>query len=1296
MATNLSQAPYYDDFSVDADYHQVLFKPGVSVQARELTQSQSILRNQIAQFGGHVFKHGSVVMPGNSTTDFDVGYVKIQTTLVDVTSLVGQTLTGNITGLRVYVKFAVQPTATDPATLFVTYYNTGLAGERVFAPAETLTNNIENILTFGVDPCGASVLASVSRGTFFVNGTFANVSPQTIVIEKYTGVPSCHVLLKITESIVDANTDTTLLDPAQGSYNYAAPGADRLKISLTLMTLPLNSDFGDDYIELMRYDEGVLLEHLRYSKYSELEKNLARRTFDESGDYVVTGLGNTAREHLKRAVNGGKYDLAAGGDASKFILTTGAGKAYVNGYETEIFSYKETVIDKARTLGHIKTTAANLVPSYGQYIKVTDVNTLPNFLQQETISFYSATSGGVLVGTANALAIDFLEFAGATETSSIYDLYITNVQFSAGKSVADIGRVTFTTGAMNVVHEIVASANTATDFVLDEIITVASSPTRLATVRKFTRSTGELYVLKHSASNAVPVSGDNITAPSTANARVLSVDVISKNITDNLLVELPKKSVKSVSGISGLDMSYKVYYYTTVTCVGGNASFSVSGMAIDPKEQGNFIIAASDGTVKPISVATVAPDGLSVTITGITPLTATLYIVCAATKTMTGTSPKTKTKTTAAPEVVTLSSGVGQLKYADGIRLVSVISSTEGNVTSRFTFDNGQRDYVYDRSSIILTSGSAPTGTITVIYDYFIHNAGSGDHFSVDSYVSSGLTDYFESSLLFYTSRSEGRKYDLRNCLDFRPRKGITGVLSGTSSLTNYLVQNDSRITSSVQSYVGRYDVAVLDKSSNVRIIPGVPQDNPVVPVIPSETISLCSLYVPPYTYSINDIRITKSDNKVYTMKDVSKIENRLEQLEEYVTLTESEASAVNYDIVDAQTGLSRFKSGYLVDTFQNPDTISDILNDQFTVTYFSGNIIPQFEVIETPLIPLTSNNSNCQVTNGVVSLPYTETVFAKQPFSSRITNINPFSVFSWHGQMTITPKSDSWEEIQNLPSVLNVNNRVVNNTVVNVVTETVDVKRPWNWVPPFWAQVSFAPAPIPVVSSGAASAAAGSSGSSAGCFTADTLVTMYDGSFKEISKIRSGDLVMNKDRTSYNVVLYVESLKNIMWGMYSPDPEYPPFATMNHPIYFGGELVLPTREVQYYWLGDVKYIPPIWTKPLSESEEMVYNLWLDGDSTYIVNGYGTTSILEDTRFLRNVIKYDHSTHDQCMQMLCDAAANNELINGSYAVSKVLGALDSRILDRIVSSIFNDGKITKTILLAFLKTVGSIVLKKSK
>ena len=57
--TNLNISPYYDDFNKEDKFYKVLFKPGFPVQARELTQSQSILQNQIESFGSHIFKDRS-------------------------------------------------------------------------------------------------------------------------------------------------------------------------------------------------------------------------------------------------------------------------------------------------------------------------------------------------------------------------------------------------------------------------------------------------------------------------------------------------------------------------------------------------------------------------------------------------------------------------------------------------------------------------------------------------------------------------------------------------------------------------------------------------------------------------------------------------------------------------------------------------------------------------------------------------------------------------------------------------------------------------------------------------------------------------------------------------------------------------------------------------------------------------------------------------------------------------------------------------------------------------------------
>jgi hypothetical protein len=67
--TNLNVSPYFDDFNEDKNFNRVLFKPASPVQARELTQLQTILQNQIERFGQHFFKEGAMVIPGQIAYD---------------------------------------------------------------------------------------------------------------------------------------------------------------------------------------------------------------------------------------------------------------------------------------------------------------------------------------------------------------------------------------------------------------------------------------------------------------------------------------------------------------------------------------------------------------------------------------------------------------------------------------------------------------------------------------------------------------------------------------------------------------------------------------------------------------------------------------------------------------------------------------------------------------------------------------------------------------------------------------------------------------------------------------------------------------------------------------------------------------------------------------------------------------------------------------------------------------------------------------------------------------------------
>ena len=141
MASNinldLNQTPYYEDFDETKNFHQVLYKPAVAVQARELTQSQTILRNQIKKFGDHVFENGSKVTGGELTLNLDYEYVKLQAQYnsvdINVATFAGKTIIGSQSGTKALVinQTAIDATTSDPNTVFVKYITGGSTTTKV-------------------------------------------------------------------------------------------------------------------------------------------------------------------------------------------------------------------------------------------------------------------------------------------------------------------------------------------------------------------------------------------------------------------------------------------------------------------------------------------------------------------------------------------------------------------------------------------------------------------------------------------------------------------------------------------------------------------------------------------------------------------------------------------------------------------------------------------------------------------------------------------------------------------------------------------------------------------------------------------------------------------------------------------------------------------------------------------------------------------------------------------------------------------------------------------------------------
>ena len=460
-------APYYDDyFTVDSNgktvetknYHRILFRPGYSVQARELTQLQTSLQAQIDRHGQYAFKHGSRVVGGKVTVNTEYDFIKIDSSFTHsvggalnsdtyLTQFVGRTITGaNNSGNEIKAKVlqVVAQDGTDPNTLYIKYINKGAAARNVstFATGEEFSSDGSSTYYGKVQssgtPTGQGSVANIEEGVYFISGTFVHVPAGSLLLDKYTNTPSYTVGLSVSESIVDSGGDITLLDNAQGVPNTSAPGATRYQISTTLVKESLTNLNSTDsnYITLLRIEAGKLQVDKTdaTNTTTELSKRLARRTFEESGNYSVKPFQLDIREHLDNGSNNGYLSSNSGGVATKVAIGIEPSTAYVQGFRNENIATKYVAIDKPRGADAVNTDAnANVATPIGNYVVVTNVKGVPDVSNFSTMNLHAQTSqGGSAVGTARARA---LEFVGGELRLHLFDIKMSSGNFSAVKSV---------------------------------------------------------------------------------------------------------------------------------------------------------------------------------------------------------------------------------------------------------------------------------------------------------------------------------------------------------------------------------------------------------------------------------------------------------------------------------------------------------------------------------------------------------------------------------------------------------------------------------------------------------------------------------------------------------------------------------------------------------------------------------------------------------------------------------------------------------------------------------------------
>jgi hypothetical protein len=1065
IETNLNQSPYFDDFNEQKNFHRVLFRPGYAVQARELTQMQTILQNQVERFASDIFVDGSVVDGVGITLDPRLDYVKLRDKDANNRVLLlgdfytsgavaNAVVVGQTTGVEarlIDVKEGSEAAAPNYLSIFVKYLNSGANNTtKTFSDNEALvvrhSGNSGFIVagnTIASSATGYGFRASVTDGIIYHKGNFIRVEPQSIVVDKYSTTPTIKLGFQTLESIVDSNSDSSLLDNASGSTNYSAPGANRLKLTPTLAVRSLaDTSNTETFFSIGRISEGNLIkkENSEDSLYSDLGDYVSKRIYETNGNYAVEPFNVRVREHLKGTNDLGKY---AAGDYEKLVIEVESGVGYVSGNRVSVNATTPISIDKATD--YIVKDEAVVGMTIGNYVIVNQVCGTWNFDQLQTVSLRSATANAVSSGTFSATAatgstigtakVRGIQWHNGTAGSAAgqFRMYLTDIQMNAGSSFSSVR-------GMYIANSISSGNHSHADIVTEGGIAKLKE-TNLNTLVFPINQGGGTKTLKDADNNV--------------NTQFVFREAVDFTIATNGTgtVNLPATLTggnESMNDTGTLSIADRRNIVIVARNTAGG-SYSV-GEVIDTSDAGVSITGAT---------GTLSVD-LGTTISGTLNATAYFNVLRSSAVQTAKVVNKDKLVKVNTGSHSASKNGPWALGVADAYKLVAVykgsntgVSTSDIDVTDQFELDTGMKDGFYDTAYLKKKSTSTLDLTnvgLVVKFNYFTRDYSAGVGFlSVDSYPVDDANPTAADKIATYeiprfTSPSTGLTYDLRNSIDFRFLKANTCAptsvystaptnpdVSSTFSVLGagvYSPTPDENFQADVQIYMPRRDRIAMTSSGDVIAIKGIPSLAPKTPDEKVDTMTIATLDIPPYPsmspYSgrVNNrpdyqVRLAVENNRRYTMKDLRVVEDRVKRLEYYSSLNALEASAQSKQLIN-DAGNTRFKNGFLVDNFDGHN-VADVSSRGYKAAVDRQNTVmrPSFTKTIVPMqLSTTLSATNATKTNDLLSLSYTTTALIQQPFASKKRNCVQELTFNWTGEVVLSPDADNINDITQAPEV--------------------------------------------------------------------------------------------------------------------------------------------------------------------------------------------------------------------------------------------------------------------------------------
>ena len=957
VSTNLQNtflSVYKDDFRDSDNYHRILFNSGRALQARELTQSQTIIQKEIERFARYIFKEGALLTSslGNlATRDLAVDFVKLDTTVNQLpagyAALVGTTVTNTgaiASPISARIKAVIPAVGGDPATLMVEYTDGGgnnpidITTPEIFRAGQNLTTTLGTLtvqtINTTVNPAtGKGSILTTPTTEFFALGHFVSVPSQTIVVSKYDRFPTTTVGFIVSEQIVTVSDELALYDNQGSTPNLTSPGADRYRIRMTL-SLEDDVEASDTFIPLIKMTRGdAELVQTGDNALSRIGDTIARRTFEESGNYVVN---NKERFQLQ---------ILEDRDPSYSTFIIQPGVAYLNGRRIEKPLNTTLRVSKPRdpTFNTGSVAEINISADYGSYFLadsmyglISKTTTISNNAKASSVVnlYDSADRSGTAIGTARIRSLSKVE--------NNYKIHIFDLNMDSNGA----GLLYSISNTRSIGTD---SANYA-NLVLDD-------------------NRVKLYN-----------TGNNSLLFTLPQSRPYSLETLTMNVGE---------------------------VFTSTTNGSGIVSFTTSRAADKFINEADWLIAYdSDGEVLTIFDVTKTSGGAGSTSVQFSGLLNNKAVRLHSYVNISG-NVKAKTLVEDAEETVPVVNGKFKLVHNDLVRFKAIVdNATNEDITSKFYYDFGQRDNFYDVGRGILRPGQIPpVGTVRVIYDYYAH--GAGDFYSVNSY-SGNYEDIPQYE------QNNGFVVNLSSVIDLRPDIDSSGTsFTGPGADILRIPANGGTIrVDNADFYTARVDVVYLDTDDQIRLKRGTPSIQITYPIVPVGALALHYIIFNPYSFNKNDINIITPKNVGYTMSDIHKLENRISKLEETATLTLAEINTNNITVVD-ENGNIRTKLGLTADGFRDHSQSISINNPNYRASLdrLEGSLRPRQIRRQLPLYYDSDASSGVKRYNNTIWPVFTEEVLISQTVASGPMSINQFTLSKFIGSATLYPDVDAWTE---------------------------------------------------------------------------------------------------------------------------------------------------------------------------------------------------------------------------------------------------------------------------------------------